>query len=250
MSSFSKFFQALQKYKSTQVGLFAFLIAIAAIGAVPTYLKGRWLWSDYPLQVDNIDQLRQLRETGIELPGWETVDSYPLQMGGHKWMFQRIQAKNQDQTAYLLLRPQVDVKDQPQVEWTDVDGWQQWKETDSHQSLQFDLASQSVYARYYRAWKKPGETREKQGETLTVAHTFAIAQWYAFTNGGGHASPSHWFWRDRMAQLQGDRVGWVAVSVMLPMEPLDDIDNYTDRVKNLATTVQTALNKQAFVEEP
>jgi cyanoexosortase B-associated protein len=240
MSSFSKFFQALQKYKSTQVGLFVFLIAIAAIGVVPNYLKGRWLWSDYPLPVDNIDQLRQLRETGIDLPGWETVDSYPVKMGGHRWIFQKIQAKKQDQTAYLLLRPQVDAKDQPQVEWTDVDGWQQWQETDSHQSLQVEVASQSVHARYYRAWKKSGE----------ILETFAIAQWYAFANGGGHASPSHWFWRDRMAQLQGDRVGWVAVSVMLPTEPLDDIDNYTTRVKNLAKTVQTALNKQAFVEEP
>ncbi len=210
-------------------------MAIAAIGVVPTYFKGRWLWSDYPIQVDSIDRLRQLRETGIDLSGWETVEANPIRMGGHRWIFQKIQANNQDQTAYLLLRPQTDAKDQPQVEWTDVDGWQQWK-TDSRQSLQVDLSSQSIHARYYRAWKP--------------AETFAIAQWYAFANGGGHASPSQWFWRDRMAQLQGDRVGWVAVSVMLPIEPLDDIDNYTTQVKNLAKTVQTALNKQAFVEKP
>ncbi|WP_071518678.1 cyanoexosortase B system-associated protein [Geitlerinema sp. PCC 9228] len=235
MSSFLKFFQRLRKYKSTQLGLFVFLIAIAAIGVVPTYLRGRWLWSDDPIPVDNIDRLRQLRETGIDLPGWETVDANPVQMGGRKWIFQQMQANDRDQTAYLLLRPQVDAKDQPQVEWTDVDGWQQWK-TDSRQSLQFDVSAPTVHARYYRAWQP--------------AETFAIAQWYAFANGGGHASPSQWFWRDRQAQLQGDRVGWVAVSLMVPIEPLDDLENYTTEVKELAQTVQTALQEQVFAGKP
>jgi cyanoexosortase B-associated protein len=206
------------------------LLALVGLGAMPGYLSGQWRWTAPP-KLTALADLKTIRKTGLTLPDWPTLEQATVQIGEHQWSRQSI--KGRDNTpATLLLFTQNGPKDQPQVEWLDINGTQNWK-TDSYQDLGFKIANPptQVTARWFRGWTK------KQ--------TYTVLQWYAWPTGGNHA-PYHWFIADRLAQWHNQRMPWVAVSILLPIEPLDDITKYRSQVEALAQTVQTALLASAL----
>lgn len=207
-----------------KVVLLLLLIVLVSIGAVPGYLSGKWRWAEPP-KIATLSELNNLRNNGITLPGWKTIDRRISKIGEHKWLVQAIEA---DQSkAILLFFPQKGPRDQPEVEWSDISGYQRWK-TDSFKQVEFAApqAAVSVTARFFRGW--------------TNEQNYAVLQWYASSK-GGHPAPSHWFFADRIAQWQNRRVPWVAVSVLVPIEPLDEVEKHWPKVKSLAESIQATL---------
>lgn len=221
------------RYPLPRVVLLLFLVVPAAIGAVPGYLTGKWRWAQPP-EVKELDRLRSLRKTGVAIAGWKTLSQEPALIGNHEWLQQdieRVQPEgspdSRPQKAIVLLLTQNDRADQPQVEWTDINGWQQWQ-TDSDRWAKFAAGQTAaqVEARFFRGW--------------TNQQTYAVLQWYAVPS-GGHPAPSRWFWADRLAQLSDRRVPWVAVSVLIPVEPLGDIEKSRQLAESLGQSVQAAV---------
>lgn len=219
-----------QNIKLNQIILLLFLLIILLVGAVPGYFQKHWTW-EKPLPVTTISQMRQIRQKGLEIPGWQTKTSKEISVSGEKWLYQEIQIDPQT-TAILLLRPQKDDKDQPQVQWVDVKGFQRWQ-TDRHRPVNFTVPPTSenqpptkVQAQFFR-----GRNRQE---------TSAVLQWYAWDS-GGNPDPANWFWSDQIAQWQGQRVPWVAVSIQIPIEPLGDIEPVLPKAQSLGQAVQTAL---------
>ena len=210
--------------------LVVLLLALVGLGALPGYLSGQWRWMAPP-KLTALAELRTIRQTGLTLPNWQTLEQAPVQIGEHKWSRQIIKGSDNTQ-ATLLLFTQNGPKDQPQVEWLDINGTQNWK-TDSQQSFAFKVGNPSaqVTAYWFRGWTKH--------------QTYAVLQWYAWPNGGDSA-PYRWFMADRLAQWHNQRMPWVAVSLLLPIEPLDDIAKYRSKVEALGQTVQTALMASAL----
>jgi cyanoexosortase B-associated protein len=213
-----------------RIAVVCFLSILIAIGAVPGYLTGNWLWKQPP-PVANLNQLRNLRQTGLTLPDSKTVEQKIGIVGGHKWSIQVIE-RDYPKPIRLLLLPQTDNKSQPQVEWVDMEGSERWK-TDSYGKIQFEVKPSKLTAqdakvetRFFRAWNQ--------------RQTFAVLQWYAWPS-GGHPAPSRWFWIDQLAQLHRDRVPWVAVCLQIPIEPLGDLEAARPLAESLAKMVQTAL---------
>ena len=225
----------LRQYQSKIVVLVFLLVLVAAV-AIPGYATGRWPWTNPPT-IANLRQLKSLRQNGIALPGWQLIRlQNSVQIGGHRWLVEEI--KNHQTIAILLLLPQNGAKNQPQVEWLDIDGFHRWQ-TDSHRSLRFTVKLASipqqqqptVEARFFRSW--------------TPQQTFAVMQWYAWPNGGSPAT-SRWFWEDSIARLSNRRASWVAVSIILPIQPGSDIKLVEPLLESLAQTVQTQLSAEIF----
>ena len=228
-----------RSYPLPKIVLLLFLLVCASIGAVPGYLTGKWRWA-HPPEVKELDRLRQLRKTGVAIAGWKTLSQETVLIGNHEWLKQEIEILvpvgspgSRLQKAILLLLAQNDHADQPEVEWTDINGWQQWQ-TDSDRWAKFAVASPQgagvapaeVEARFFRGW--------------TNQQTYAVLQWYAVPT-GGHPAPSRWFWADRLAQLSDRRLPWVAVSVLIPVEPLGDIEKSRQLAESLGQSVQAAV---------
>ena len=224
----------MKNEKLSKIILFLFLFIVIIVGAIPGYLSGHWRW-EKPPEVTTIEKLRNLRKTGLTIENWQTVDKQPLNIGGLHWILQDIQNPNQTK-ALILLLPQSETTDQPQVEWTDISGLQRWK-TDSQTQIKFTVTPKNiensnssqtatVEANFFRAWS------ERQ--------TWAVVCWYAFPS-GGNPSPQAWFWADRSAQLSNQRVPWVAVSIQIFIEPLGDISKIRPVAESLAKNIQTAL---------
>lgn len=216
----------------TSIIVILLLIVTIAIAAVPGYWQGgKWSWSDLP-PLTNSRQLRSLLKTGVELDGWQTIKQQEIRIGGNKWSAQAI-SQGESSSVVVLLAPQTYYTNKPYVEWTDIQGLEKWK-TDSHRQLEFtvdsDRGSNQVTARFFRAWNK---------------QTFAIVQWYAFPN-GGHPSSINWFWRDSIAQLQQQRIPWIAACLKIPLNPLDDIDSIEPKAVSLAQKVQNSLQENTF----
>lgn len=214
-----------------QIALLILLTAILAIGAVPGYLAGSWKWQNPPA-VKTLGELKNVRKHGIEIPGWRTTEQKSIVLGEHPWSIQTIE-NNQKETATIFLFTQNGPKDQPQVEWDEINGVQRWKH-DSQSSQSFTENNRTIHTRLIRAW--------------TPNRTYAVMQWYAWSD-GGHSEPSHWFFADRLAQVQGKRQPWVAVSILLPMEPLDDVNKYRDRITALAQSVHQRLTQTALAAQ-
>jgi cyanoexosortase B-associated protein len=216
-----------------------FVLAIALASAVPGYLGGKWTWQQTP-QFENLSAFQAVLQDGLALPGWQTVDQQTIEIGGHKWSAQAILPAtagepSPQKTVWLLLRPQTWERDLPQIDWTDINGVQQW-ETDSRQQIQFTvqpLAHQSrVTASFFRGW--------------TAQRTSAVLQWYAWAD-GGHPAPSQWFWLDQWRQLRDrQRLAWVAVSIQMPIKPFGEIETVAAEAETLAQLVQTTLIEQVF----
>ncbi len=237
---YSKFFK--ERHFSQIVVLFLLLLMLA-IGAIPGYLAGRWQWQEPP-PITSLNKLKQIRQTGLTLPGWQTIEQAEQLIGEQKWSLQLIQKQADKTQAVLLLLPQNGPRDQPQVEWTEIEGWGksrwgQWNVA-QNRSVEFSLkqaqngkskAETKVEATFFRA--------------VTKEQTFATLQWYAWQN-GGHPSPLRWLLADQTAQWHKQRAAWVAVSILVPMEPLGQIETVWQDVKSLGETVQAALMASIF----
>lgn len=214
-----------------QIVTLLLLLLILVIGAVPGYLKGNWQWEEPP-PVTNLKKLKRIRQTGLALPGWQTIEQAEQPIGEQKWSLQLIKKQDSKIEAVLLLLPQNGPRKQPQVEWTEINGWGRlrWGQWDIAQSrlVEFTVKQPQakVKARFFRA--------------ATKEQTFAVLQWYAWRD-GGDPSTLQWLLADQIAQLQKQRAAWVAVSILVPMEPLGKIDTVWSEVKSLGETVQDTL---------
>ncbi len=225
------------------------------LGAIPKYLQGKPPIDAIPDAP--ISSLQQLTEEGLSLDNWTTVDRQSVRLGPNQWIMQTVAWDGDDSIdppsdcgsrtgcdrATILMSPQrvqSGTSAQPQMEWLDIRGLgraqgQNWTE-DQHQQLKFSLSNNqgqdtTVHVRYFRGW--------------TQQRSFAIAQWYAWET-GGNPSLVRWFWRDRMARIQGRRVPWVAVSLIIPIEHLSPVEAASPFVKALAQQVHQALIEQGF----
>ncbi len=225
MITFSKL---LKENEFPRLAALLFLLILLVIGSVPGYITGHWQWQKLP-PITTIKQLRQLRHQGLNLPGWQTIEKSQQQIGGRKWLMQVTKKQGTQTQAILLLLPQSDSKNQPEVEWTEIQSWQQWNIA-QYRPAEFTVKLAStevkVEARFFRA--------------STMKQTFAVLQWYAFPN-GGNPSPLRWFMADQLAQLRKQRAPWVGVSIMIPMEPLGQVETTWSLTKSIGEIVQGAL---------
>jgi len=229
-----------------------FLLAIAVFNVAPNYVTGRWSWNVTP-KVPYLSQLRELKTQGLVVPGWKTASQGVVDISGHEWLAQTItpdtpETQAEFQTSVLLLlRPQTWHRDLPQVDWMDINGAQRWT-VDSFRHLEFATPmpnpkeegeasrSATIYARFLRGWTKE--------------QTFAVLQWYAWLDGGSD-SPTAWFWSDQQSQWRDRRkMPWVAVSILMPMKPLGDINTVQPLAESLGQTIQSALMTHVFTSSP
>lgn len=213
----------INQFKISKVILLLLLFLMVIIGALPGYLNLKWTWMK-PLPVVHLRQIKNILNTGININGWTNKTQEIRQIGEQKWSLQQIQKDEIE--ASLILLPQKDDKKQPEVEWMDIKGNQRWQ-IDHEQILQFTQENAQVKARFFRAWNQT---------------TFAVIQWYAWKNGGNY-QPSSWFFADQIAQFQKKRLGWVAVSIQVKIEPLGEIEKVRPVVESLAKMVQLELMK-------
>ncbi len=209
--------------------LILMLAGLVCLGALPGYLTGgKWRWTAPPA-VAVLSNLKTLKKDGLQVIDWQTIDLQTPVIGDHRWVQQTITNPTQIK-ATVLLFPQARSIDQPQVEWTNLDGAQAWK-TDSNREVTFTASEVPVTVEFLRAW--------------TPTQTYAVMRWYAWSS-GGHSAPSRWFIADRLAQWQNRRAAWVAVAVLLPIEPLDDIEKYRTSIQSIAQVVQSSLMQQVL----
>lgn len=207
------------------------LVAMITAVAIPQYFFGRLPWQSPP-GVAQIKAIRSLKDTGVALDGWSEDLQQKISIGGDQWSVQQLTHANgaSPEQMIIFLKPQGQSKDQPEVEWIDLQGSQKWQ-TSHQRRLRIDDLSIDTF----RAW--------------TSNQTFAVAQWYALPQ-GGHPAPHHWFWRDQSYQWRrGERLPWVAVAVLLPMPPLGDISPIYPDLERLSQLVQSSLVKAAFNPE-
>ena len=240
----------LRQYQLSKIVVLLFLLLLVGKVAIPGYATGKWPWTNPP-PVTNLKQLKILRHEGLTLPGWQVIRvQNNVQIGGHRWLVQEIkEIQHPQRIAILLLLPQNGPKDQPQLEWLDIDGFHRWQR-DADRPLRFtvELASipnkpkSTVTAQFFRSWI-PQQTIPQQ--PTIPQQNFAVLQWYAWPNGGSTAT-SRWFWEDSMARLSNRRASWVAISIIVPFQPDTDIDSSIDIVKSLGQIVQAQLMVEIF----
>jgi cyanoexosortase B-associated protein len=226
MISFSKL---LKENRFPQIAALVLLLLLLGFGAVPGYFAGHWQWQQLQSPT-TLKQLKQLHRGGLKIPGWQTTEQRDQQIGGRRWSLQVMKKEGLQKEVMLLLLPQKDGKDQPQVEWTEMNGFWQW-DVAQERSAEFSVTQQAdspqkVQARFFR-----GSTKQQ---------TFSVLQWYAMPN-GGNPSPLKWFLADQLAQLRKSRTPWVAVSILIPMEPLGQLETTWDEAQSIGKTVQAAL---------
>lgn len=229
MISLSKF---LKESQWNQVVALLLLLLLFAIGAVPGYLTGKWQWKQPP-PITSLKTLKHIRNSGLTIPGWETVEQVQQEIGEQKWSLQVIKKQDSQTQAVLLLLPQNGPMDQPEVEWTEIEGWGKlrWRKWDvaQYRAAKFTVKQpreSQVEARFFRA--------------VTQQDTFAVLQWYAVPQ-GGNPSPLRWFVADQLAQWGKQRVPWVGVSILIPMEPLGQVEKMWPLAESIGQTVQGAL---------
>ncbi|TVP57666.1 MAG: cyanoexosortase B system-associated protein [Nodularia sp. (in: Bacteria)] len=240
MNRLSKVFKQKQL---AHVAVLFLLLLLLVIGGVPGYMTGSWQWKQPP-PVPNLTALREIRKTGITLPNWQTVEQAEQFVGTSRWSLQVLKQEGTQNQAILLLHPQNGPRDQPEVEWTDINSWgkTRWQRWDiaQYRSAEFTVnrppksglnTQAKVKARFFRV--------------STQQETFAVLQWYATPN-GGHPSPLRWFIADQLAQWQKNRVPWVSVSIMIPMEPFGQVETTWALAQSIGETVQTTLMASPF----
>ncbi|MEM1368018.1 MAG: cyanoexosortase B system-associated protein [Cyanobacteria bacterium P01_H01_bin.15] len=211
--------------------LLGLLSLVVFISALPGYLGQTWTWWQPP-DVAIIKSLQDLRQTGLAVPGWTTDEQVIGYVGGARWSIQQVSRADNETPFLLYLLPQVYFRNQPAVEWNDIRGSQRWKIADQKAiEIQSSNLEKPAIANFFRAWS------ERQ--------TFVVVQWYAWP-GGGHPSTVRWFWLDQLAQLRGQRAPWIAVSIQMPINPLEDLGPYEAEIKAIALRVQDALEKGPF----
>lgn len=240
MKPLPKFFQQKQL---AHVAVLLLFIMLLILRGIPGYMTGSWQWKQPPA-VANLTALREMRKTGITLPNWQTVQHAEQLVSTGRWSLQIIKQQGTQNQAILLLHPQNGPMDQPEVEWTDINSWgkSRWQRWDIAQFRQAEFmvngqpksganSETKVYARFFRVY--------------TQQETFAVLQWYAMPN-GGHPSPWRWFLSDQLAQWHQNRVPWVSVSIMIPMEPLGQVETAWPLAQSIGETVQATLMTNFF----
>lgn len=212
-----------------------FVLAIALTQALPHYFTGAWAWT-HPPQVKQLEQLQALQKQGLTVPDWQPLSQEAMRLGGHRWSVQQFvaptpQLPTTDMTVVLMLRPQLENTDQPQIDWVNIGSEFGWT-ADSDRWIEFSAPAPSghstlVQARFLRYWDH--------------SQTYAAVQWYAWSNGGS-ANSSRWFWVDQVSQWRDrQRMPWVAVSLLIPIEPLGELDATRAIAQSLGQTVQSTL---------
>ncbi len=230
------------KHKSRWQWLLVIVLAsVVAIAALPSYFSGQWPWQA-PLKVPQLAQVKSVMKTPLSLPGWNLEASQTVNIGGKPWMLAEYRpdpmATGLPEDMVVLLKAQSSHEKQPEVEWVDLAGSQGWQVADRHTVnvpiTTPDGQSRSITTRYFRG--------------IDGRNTFAIMQWYAWPQ-GGHFAPGRWFWADQARQWQKrQRLPWIAVSVLIPIEPVGNIRPHTEAAIAIAQTVQTTLWNTALVE--
>ncbi|MBD2529232.1 cyanoexosortase B system-associated protein [Nostoc flagelliforme FACHB-838] len=235
MIFFSKFFKENQL---SQVAALLLLLLLLAMAGVPGYLTGRWQWKQPP-PVTNLKELKEIRKTGLTVPGWQNIEQTEQQIGEHKWSLQVIKKEGSQSQAILLLLPQNGPMDQPEVEWTDVNSWgrSRWGKWDVAQSRSAEF---TVKPPAKSASNVPTKVEARFFRASTPQQTFAVLQWYA-TPDGGTPSPFRWFLADQLTQWRKQRTPWVSVSILIPMEPLGQVETSWSLAQSIGETVQAAL---------
>jgi cyanoexosortase B-associated protein len=248
--------------QSAQITVLVFMLVLLMVGAIPGYFKGTWSWSDLP-PVKTISQLKTVREEGLNLSKWKTLDHQVLNLRNHDWLVQTV--KKENQTAILLILTQNYYKDHPQVEWMDIDGIQSWKTDDQRRvAVAVDSSTKTSQAvkiktRFFRSltpntnnlltllWSSCSSDQLcSLYQQQRLRQTYAVMQWYAWPDGGSPA-PRDWFFADRIAQLSNRRAPWAAVNILIPIEPLGDIETVEATATSLAQEVQDAFMQAALV---
>lgn len=230
-----------------------FVLAIALASAIPGYLGGKWTWQQTP-QPSHLSPLKAVLQDGLPLLGWQILEQQTVEIGGHKWLAQAILPVTESEssiqkTVWLLLRPQSWERDLPQIDWTDINGVQQWT-TDSQRQIKFTVPppanQQRSASNRVQAENVPSTITARFLRGWTEKRTSAVLQWYAWAD-GGHPDPSHWFWADQWRQLRDrQRQEWVAVSIQMPIKPFGAIETVQAEAEALGQLVQTALIERVF----
>ena len=249
--------RSAQPWRIAALVVLGFMILL---GAAPGYFGGRWPWLREP-SIAHLKQIKTLSQTGTAVSGWPTLSQTEALRGPKRWseqVLQRPKASDSPATAKpadrptdrsaeadrrpvkLSLLPMGGPKDQPTVEWTDWQGALRLS-IDSEQMIPVTITSQgrsiSFTVRLIRGW-----TADRQ--------TYAIAQWYVWP-GGGSPDPATWFWSDRAAQVQGQRLPWLAAIVTIPTDrPLDEVDAYRNELTALAERVMLSLQEGVLAGKP
>jgi cyanoexosortase B-associated protein len=224
-----------------RIAVLLFFLFLIAVGAVPHYLKGQWSGSQ-PLKVEGLKALQEFAQGQLQIPGWESSPGEKVKIGELEWVQHILRSGQSEPTeetspeAIVLLRGQKWSEDRPQVEWTDLKGDQRWTE-DQVATLQVGTTT----VRWFRAWWETDS-----GTILTMA----VAQWYAWPAPlesaqawSGHWSSNAWFWQNWQSQWQRDKKPWMAIVVMIPIEPLGDIVAVEPQARSVVEELQTALGQ-------
>ncbi|GCL52138.1 hypothetical protein NIES3804_37260 [Microcystis aeruginosa NIES-3804] len=222
----------LDKIKKKLPGNYSLLLCLLLLlvlgGILPNLISGHWSWLDQP-RIGNIQKMLALQESGINFSDLKTIHQQQGDIGEGKWSVQVVESPEGERMT-VLLKPQIYYKNQPGLEWSDITSISRWNQGET---TELSIPTQSggkATARFYRAWTK---------------NTFAVVQWYAWL-GGGHYDPSVWYWLDQWAQLKGQRVPWIAVSLLIPLEPTKELQTLTPFALNLAGEVQSYLEQNVL----
>lgn len=205
----------------SKVAIATVLLLLVLFAAIPNYLQGIGVGTQ-PIPVENLQALRQINESGIDLPSWTTREQEKIAVGGHQWSMQVME--NGEQIALILLRPQKDTKNQPEVDWVDLGNF--FTKTRDRTTVNFTVQGSDITANLFQAF--------------TERQSFAVMQWYAWETGGSPA-PVDWFLADQKAQLRDRRLPWIAVNLQIPIDPLADVADVQDKMIDLGKAVQQSL---------
>jgi cyanoexosortase B-associated protein len=209
------------------------LTVLACVAILPAYLTGQWPWITAP-QVEQMEQLNDLAVEGIEIPGWSRQSHQTIAINGKDWSFGEYIADSTGANAPaidqmgLLMLPQSWHSDQPEVEWVDLQGAQHWKLSSCRKVAIVLLTSA----------QNPADFTARLCRAATDQQTLVLLQWYAWPT-GGHPAPSRWFWVNQRSQFRHYTLTpWVAVTVLVPINPLADLSDYQAQISALASRVQ------------
>lgn len=227
-------------------GAIALLLFLLLIGGIVLNFTGQSSWRE-PFPVTNLGAMRELRNTGLELPDWDQEGQLRLNVGGREWSVEAV-TKPGKPTALVMVLPQWGPREMPGVEWSDIDGFFRWRREGgaiASPLLTFTTTNPAtkVQARYFLA-RDTAETR-----VVPLRQTVAVLQWYA-TPIGGNPNPSWWFWRDQWAQMNRRRLPWVAVSLRFPMDPRSTLEDVEADILPLAQAVQEAITEVMVARSP
>lgn len=203
------------------------LAAIATLTWIPAISSGEWPWQQSK-KTYNGESIQSLKAQSLPLPGWRVQSHGTVNINGQPWGLGEYgrDTPGDINRFGLLLRPQPWHEDKPGVEWIDLQGAQRWQAAEPT-TIRLNLDAQGVRARYFQA--------------RTEQQTLLVLQWYAWPGGGDFAT-SRWFWKNQLSQWQlGRHTPWIAVCLLIPINPLSNFQDHMNSAIQVGETVQTAL---------